>query len=53
MRSVSAGYDFACALPTDATVWCRGSDFDGELGDGTQGDADNVRLIPVKVIFLI
>lgn len=28
-------HDHVCAVLADGTVWCRGSNFDGQLGDGT------------------
>ncbi|MEO7118617.1 MAG: hypothetical protein ABIZ34_06565, partial [Candidatus Limnocylindrales bacterium] len=33
----------------DATVWCWGYNEHGELGDGTTGDANFARLLPVHV----
>jgi hypothetical protein len=33
--SVSGGYDTACAVKTDGTVWCWGSNLGGHLGNGT------------------
>jgi alpha-tubulin suppressor-like RCC1 family protein len=32
--SVGAGYDFACAVKMDGTVWCWGEDGAGQLGSG-------------------
>ncbi|GEM_PF-963789 len=34
---LAMGYDHVCGLKTDETVWCWGSNFFGELGDGTAG----------------
>ncbi|HEY5921075.1 MAG TPA: hypothetical protein VIV11_05360 [Kofleriaceae bacterium] len=31
---VGAGYDFACAVKTDGTVWCWGANGVGQLGNG-------------------
>ena len=35
VRSVSVGADHACAVRTDSSVWCWGSNKHGQLGDGT------------------
>lgn len=37
--SVSPGNDTACAVKTDGTVWCWGSNRYGRLGDGTMTDS--------------
>ncbi|PKN23654.1 MAG: hypothetical protein CVU65_13865 [Deltaproteobacteria bacterium HGW-Deltaproteobacteria-22] len=42
---LSAGGFHTCAVKTDGSAWCWGSNFDGELGDGTNTD----RLIPTAV----
>ena len=44
--AITAGGDHTCALLTNGSVWCWGSNTDGELGNGTTGGASNV---PVKV----
>ncbi|MCB9653757.1 MAG: hypothetical protein H6729_06465 [Deltaproteobacteria bacterium] len=45
--SMSAGYYHACALKTDRSVWCWGSNqSDGSVGDGT---TEQVRSVPVMV----
>ena len=49
VKAIAAGWDHTCALRTDATVWCWGSDIYGQLGDGGQGNADRLRLKPVQV----
>jgi alpha-tubulin suppressor-like RCC1 family protein len=45
VAQVSAGNDFACAVKTDGTVWCWGSNQEGQLGNGTTTDSP----IPVRV----
>lgn len=49
VRSISAGQNDACAVRTDGSAWCWGYDYYGQLGDGTTGDAQNLRLVPVRV----
>ncbi|HET9913868.1 MAG TPA: hypothetical protein VFQ13_18380, partial [Anaerolineales bacterium] len=39
VQAISAGDLSSCALRSDATVWCWGDNGDGELGDGSAGDA--------------
>jgi alpha-tubulin suppressor-like RCC1 family protein len=39
--TVSAGYEHTCAIKTDGTLWCWGSDWDGRLGNGADGDQDS------------
>jgi alpha-tubulin suppressor-like RCC1 family protein len=46
---VSAGADHSCALQPDGKVACWGSNFYGQLGDGSSA---NLRLTPVAVIGL-
>src|SRR5688572_14814117 len=43
--ATSAGRDHTCAVRTDGTVWCWGSNQSGQLGDNTLID----RLVPVQV----
>ena len=35
VTSVAAGSGFTCAGTADAGVWCFGTNFEGNLGDGT------------------
>jgi alpha-tubulin suppressor-like RCC1 family protein len=44
--SVTAGYGHTCAVLSDGSVWCWGSNKDGELGNGMSGQFD----VPVKVV---
>lgn len=44
--ALALGYGFACALTTDASVWCWGRNDHGQLGDGTTKD----RPFPVRVV---
>ena len=48
--SIAAGEGHSCAVKTDGTVWCWGGASDGEVGDGTTGDANFLRLTPVQVV---
>jgi alpha-tubulin suppressor-like RCC1 family protein len=45
-RQVSAGSDYTCGVTTDDRAYCWGSNFFGQLGDGT---SENTRLTPVPV----
>jgi alpha-tubulin suppressor-like RCC1 family protein len=45
VQSVSAGGLHTCAVKTDHTLWCWGSNFYGQLGDGTTTN----RTAPVQV----
>lgn len=47
-RQIALGAHHACALLTDGSVWCWGSNFYGQLGDGTRADSD----VPVRVLGL-
>ena len=42
--AVSAGEEYTCAVKTNHTLWCWGSNPSGELGNGTTTDSD----IPVR-----
>ena len=44
--SIAAGAVHTCATLTDLSVWCWGSNIDGQLGDGTTTDSPGV---PVQV----
>ena len=44
---VSAGGTHTCALRDDATMWCWGNDFDGQLGDGSAGNQSSSTPAPV------
>ncbi len=51
VRSIFANSDsgaivFTCALKTDATVWCWGSNSDGALGNNSTTDS----LYPVQAL---
>src|SRR5690606_38679705 len=37
-RSLSVGWDHACALDAEGRAWCWGSNDDGRLGDGSVSD---------------
>lgn len=49
--SIAAGGLHSCATKSDGSVWCWGSDFYGQLGDGTRGGTTHRRLKPVQTIF--
>ncbi|MEZ4597356.1 MAG: hypothetical protein R3C32_11370 [Chloroflexota bacterium] len=50
VERVAAGGRHACALRTDGSVWCWGSDLHGQLGDATTGDAtSHIRTKAVRV----
>jgi len=46
MPKIKAGGTHACALKKDGSLWCWGSNYSGQLGDGTNQD----RLVPAQVI---
>jgi len=57
VASVSAGTDHTMAIKTDGTLWAWGSNWSGEIGDGTASGRDenfniidNQRYSPVKVM---
>jgi alpha-tubulin suppressor-like RCC1 family protein len=50
LTAVSAGSFFSCAVKQSGSTWCWGDDSVGELGDGTKGDAQHLRLSPVRVL---
>jgi alpha-tubulin suppressor-like RCC1 family protein len=37
VRSIAAGWQHACALRDDETLWCWGANDAGQVGDGTRG----------------
>ena len=39
VTDVAVGYQVACAVLSDTTVWCWGQAYDGVLGNGSLGDA--------------
>ena len=45
-KAVSAGYEHTVAIKKDDTLWAWGSNYYGQLGDGTTSDSS----IPVQVI---
>jgi alpha-tubulin suppressor-like RCC1 family protein len=48
---VSAGYSHTCARTSDRKLWCWGSDFFGQLGNGVSGSGHD-RSTPVQVTSL-
>ncbi len=51
VAGIGAGTTHTCARRTDGSAWCWGFAREGQLGDGTTGDAtDNLRLKPVRVV---
>jgi alpha-tubulin suppressor-like RCC1 family protein len=44
-KNVSAGWYFTCGVATDSRAWCWGSNFTGQVGDGST----TTRLKPVAV----
>ncbi len=48
VAQISAGLTHACAVKTDGSLWCWGTNFRGKLGDGTLTD----RPTPVQVTAL-
>ncbi len=47
VAEVSCGKADGCAVKTDGTLWCWGSDGFGQLGDGQSGYAENATPRPV------
>jgi alpha-tubulin suppressor-like RCC1 family protein len=50
--AVRAGYSHACALRSDHSVWCWGTNSHGELGDGTGAPTTGFVMTPVQVVGL-
>ena len=46
VASVAAGEASTCAVKTDGSLWCWGSNQDGWLGDGTKTDQSTPQQIP-------
>lgn len=42
VAALAAGYDHACALSTEGTVLCWGSNSTGQMGNGTEGGVSNL-----------
>ena len=51
VKAVAAGHSHTVALKADGTLWAWGSNYYGQLGDGTGGDLSNAnnKNIPVRV----
>ena len=47
--SVSAGNSHSCALHQTGTISCWGSNWEGQLGNGTGGNYGDMSSVPVKV----
>jgi alpha-tubulin suppressor-like RCC1 family protein len=52
VSAIAVGGDHGCALKTDGTVWCWGSDAVGQLGDGNGGPDAGEQFYPVQVVGL-
>lgn len=51
ITNITAGSLYTCAITSVATEKCWGENRYGQLGDDTTGDAQNLRLTPVDVLF--
>ena len=45
--ALASGYQHACAVTIEGSVWCWGSNVEGELGNGSSTDSS----LPVRVFF--
>ncbi|RIK46248.1 MAG: hypothetical protein DCC57_15690, partial [Chloroflexi bacterium] len=50
VTALAAGGGHSCALTTGGRARCWGENASGQLGDGTTGDANAMRLTPVDVV---
>ncbi len=44
--AITSGYDHVCAILTDASLWCWGSNSAGQLGDGTTASRGTPAAVP-------
>ena len=49
VSAISGGERHTCARRDDGSAWCWGDDTFGQLGDGTTGNADHLRLKAMRV----
>jgi alpha-tubulin suppressor-like RCC1 family protein len=53
VATVDAGFYHSCARTTNGSAWCWGDNSYGQLGDGTTGNADHLRLKAVRVKWVL